>query len=239
MGLSYAYGQAQVAASTPATLSWARLEYTGHYDDSYIKNWYTDWPDMDTHLVTFVNRLTNITADVATVKPSSKDLFKYPLIYVVEPEQMNLSDADASHIREYLKRGGFMFMDDFHGDAELEAATKNIAQILGYEPILLRLDTRDELFHVFYDINKIEQVVNDSIVSCAQAGCEQWENGPSGRDPHVYAIYDERGRMIVLMAYNTDLGDGLEWADVPWYPHEQSTYAIKMLTNVIIYSITH
>ncbi len=53
------------------------------------------------------------------------------------------------------------------------------------------------------------------------------------------SIFDDLGRMKVLMAWNTDLGDGLEWADDPAYPAVYSTYSFKFLTNVIVYTMTH
>ncbi len=41
------------------------------------------------------------------------------------------------------------------------------------------------------------------------------------------------------MAWNTDLGDGLEWADDPDYPAKYSAYSFKFLTNVVVYAMTH
>jgi len=41
------------------------------------------------------------------------------------------------------------------------------------------------------------------------------------------------------MAWNTDLGDGLEWANDPDYPENYSAYAFKLLSNVIVYSMSH
>ena len=101
----------------------------------------------------------------------------------------------------------------------------------------MELDTSHPLFHCFYDIDEIVQVTNDSIAKCPE--CEQWENGPSGKLPKVFAIFDPDGRISILMAWNTDLGDGLEWADDPSYPANYSTYAFKFLTNAIVYTMTH
>src|SRR5437870_4151300 len=101
----------------------------------------------------------------------------------------------------------------------------------------VELDTSHPLFHCFYDIDEIIQVTNDSIAKCPE--CEQWENGPSGKIPKVFAIFDQDGRISILMAWNTDLGDGLEWADDPSYPASYSTYAFKFLTNAIVYTMTH
>ena len=55
----------------------------------------------------------------------------------------------------------------------------------------------------------------------------------------MFAVLDQRQRISVLMAWNTDLGDGLEWADDREYPAEYSTFAFKFITNLIVYTMSH
>jgi hypothetical protein len=163
----------------------ARMRYPGGIPD-FVKNWYTDYPNMDSHLTTL--------------------------------------------------RGGLWFADDFHGDEEFDQFLQQLRRVIpDAKPV--ELTTSHPLFHCFYDIDEIIQVTNDSIAKCAE--CEQWENGPSGRIPKVFAIFDQRGRIIVLMAWNTDLGDGLEWADDPEYPAEYSAYAFRFVSNVVVYAMSH
>lgn len=216
---------------------WARLQYTSAHDDSYLKGWYTDAPDMDDHIIELVTRLTKIQIAKAVVKPSSPRLFDYPFVYSVEPEQIVFSDKEAANMRSYLARGGFWFADDFHGQEELDMFIEQLHKVLP-NARLEELTPQHELFHVFFDIGKFVQVVNDGLITCAPE-CPQWENGDTGREPKFFAVYDSIGRMVVLAAWNTDLGDGLEWADVPWYPQPMSAYAVRVITNVIIYSLTH
>jgi len=204
---------------------------------NYVKNWYTDYASMDDHLTTLLQRLTGIgVAAPVIVDPSSQSLFTYPLIYSVEPEQMDLGSDDAANIREYLARGGFWFADDFHGRDEFNQFMVQIRRVLP-DASPVELDTSHPLFHSFFDIDNIIQVTNNGIATCPE--CDQWENGPSGRVPRVFAILDARGRISILMAWNTDLGDGLEWADDPEYPSKYSAYAFKFMTNVIVYAMTH
>jgi hypothetical protein len=214
----------------------ARMQYPGGIPE-YIKNWYTDYPAMDQNLTSLLRRLTGIdVAPPVLVNPSSRDIFKYPLVYSVEPEQMILGSHDIKNLRDYLSRGGIWFADDFHGDEEFDQFLRQIRRVLpDAKPVELELS--HPLFHCFYDIDKVIQVTNDSIAKCAN--CEQWENGPSGKIPKVFAILDPHGRINVLMAWNEDLGDGLEWADDPEYPANYSSYAFKFVTNVIVYSMTH
>jgi hypothetical protein len=214
----------------------ARLRYPGGIE-GYIKNWYTDYPNMETHLSTLFERLTNIeVGDPDVVDSVSPNIFNYPLIYSVEPEQMVLAEADAANLAEYLSRGGFWFADDFHGDAELNQFIEQVRRVIPGAKVV-ELDTTHPLFHAFWDIDSIVQVTNDGIAKCR--GCDQWENGPSGKTAKVLAVMDENGRINVLMAWNTDLGDGLEWADDPAYPGAYSAYSFKFLTNVIVYAMSH
>jgi len=214
----------------------ARLQYPGGIPGS-LKNWYTDYPEMDLHLATIVRRVTGIDVGPSVVVgPSSQDIFGYPLIYSVEPEEMVLRPPDIANLREYLARGGLWFADDFHGDDEFCRFMEQIHRVLP-DASPVELDTSHPLFHSFYDIDKIIQVTNDGIARCS--ACDQWENGPSGKEPKVFAILDERRRIIVLMALNTDLGDGLEWADDPGYPAAYSKYSFRFVTNVIAYTMTH
>lgn len=237
--IMFAYAQ-QPKTYRNADFWFARLEYRMDHDDTLIKGWYTDYPEMEQHAVEFINRLTNIRANYTTVKPGSGAIFLFPFVYVAEPEQMILNDAEVGNLRTWFKRGGFMVLDDFHGDEEYRTAITLVRRILPADKHrFAELHTDHPLFHVFFDIRKIEQVVNDSLISCRDAGCEQWENGPTGKDPHIYAIFDEHDNIEVLMFYNTDLGDGLEFADDPTYPREQAAYATRMIINTVIWSTTH
>ncbi len=222
----------------PVEVYFARLKYPGIYGDDNLKNWYTDFPEADKHIARMINRITDIHMNVAVV-PLDRSVFRYPLLYIVEPEQMKLSSANVILLREYLSRGGTLFLDDFHGEEDMIPVTETLARIWpGIVRIELKMD--HDLFHNFFNITKMEQVVNDSIASCRPVGCEQWENGSSGREPHVYAYYAKDGvDPMIIATFNEDLGDGVEWADDPAYPHELSAFSFKMFSNVMLYSLTH
>lgn len=89
------------------------------------------------------------------------------------------------------------------------------------------------VFHAFYDIKEIIQVPN---VHQADGG-PTWEY--DGRVPHVRGIFDDEGRLMVLINWNTDLGDAWEWADLPSYPLRYSTYAFEIGINFVIYAMSY
>ena len=220
----------------PAQFRFVRMKYPGGIPD-YIKNWYTDYPNMDSNLTKLARRLTIIdVGEPLLMEPSSREIFNYPLIYSVEPEQMRLGPGEISSLREYLARGGLWFADDFHGDEEFDQFVAEIHLVLP-EAKIVELSTSHPLFHCFYNIDKIVQVTNDGIAKCST--CDQWENGESGRIPKDFAVLDKNGRISILMAWNTDLGDGLEWADDPEYPANYSAYAFRFISNVIVYAMSH
>ena len=60
-----------------------------------------------------------------------------------------------------------------------------------------------------------------------------------GYVPRARGIFDDDGRLMVLVNWNTDLGDAWEWADHPEYPLKFSTYAFEIGINFVIYAMTH
>jgi Domain of unknown function (DUF4159) len=165
-------------AKTNATaFQFARLRYPGGIPD-YIKNWYTDYPAMDDHLTILLGRLTGIDVmGPAVVDTSSTDIFQYPLVYSVEPEQMVLKAKDISNLREYLARGGVWFADDFHGDEEFDRFFEQIQRVLP-ESTAVELDITHPLFHCFYDIPEIIQVTNNGIAKCREMGKWSFRQDP-------------------------------------------------------------
>ena len=109
-----------------------------------------------------------------------------------------------------------------------------IRQVLpGYEIVDLPLDHK--IFTTFYEIDEIIQVPN---VGNGRSGRRTWECR-TRCFPIVRGIHDENGRLMVIINFNTDLGDAWEWADDPYYPFEYSKYAYEMGVNFIVYAMSH
>ena len=152
-----------------------------------------------------------------------------------EPVPMDLTEAHILKLREYLDRGGFLMLDDIHGDEDMVPLAATFERIFPEQPFV-ELSTSHELFHAFFDIDTIIQVVHDGIAMCKT--CQQWENGPSGEHPRVLAHYGIDGIDTVVMV-NNDLGDAAEWLDDTLYPREMSIFAVKMLLNTVVYALSH
>jgi hypothetical protein len=53
------------------------------------------------------------------------------------------------------------------------------------------------------------------------------------------AIFDEDRRPMMVINFNTDIGDAWEWADLSCYPNDYASFAFRMGINWIVYSMTH
>lgn len=197
--------------------------------------WSTDFPEADVHFVYGVRRLSYVDAYQLDnpVRLDDPELRRYPFLYAVEVGHMALTDAEVEGLRSYLEAGGFFVVDDFWGPYEWENFEYNMRRVLPGRPIVdITLD--HPLYSSFYQIDEVVQVPN---VWNGRRG------GPTaecyGCTPAVRGILDDDGRLMVLIHFNTDLGDAWEWADDPLYPIRYSTYAYQVGVNMIIYAMSH
>ena len=210
-----------------------RLVYSGN--GWMGTSWAIDYPKADLQFIYGLGKLT----DFGFVNPQQKalpimdpDLFSYPFVYAVEVGNMRLSDREAQQLREYLLRGGFLVVDDFHGRYEWQNFYSQIKKVFPeYEPIDLPLS--HPIFHCYYDIRELIQVPGLQFVYSGRT----WEKG--GYQAHYRGIQDDTGRLMVMINHNVDLGDAWEWAEVDEYPREYANLAFQLGINYIIYSMTH
>ena len=92
----------------------------------------------------------------------------------------------------------------------------------------------DPYFHAVFDIADRPQVPGQAHLS---EGCKNCGDG--GRGAHWRAIKDDKGRIIVAVSHNSDLGDAWEFADSPYYPEKESALAIQVAVNDVVYAMTH
>jgi hypothetical protein len=208
----------------------------------YFGAWLTDTWDADYQYMWGIQRLTNARISVRPhpLPIMSPDLFKFPYIYAVEVGQMELSQEEAARLREYLLRGGFWHCDDFWGLRQWAQFERQMKKIFPDRPIV-DLPLTHEIFHTFYDINEILQPPNDGLgrwYTLSGGETRTWEQ-PDDTEPRVRGISDDQGRLMVLITYNSDLGDAWEWMDDPEYPSKFTTYAYQLGMNSIIYAMTH
>lgn len=199
------------------------------------QSWQTDYPKADRQFLAVLKRLTGVDAYEMEhpVRLDNPELRRFPFLYAVEVGHMDLTDEDVKGLHDYLMAGGFLVCDDFWGSREWAVFEENIHRVLPGYPIV-DLPKDHPIFSSFYDVRDVIQVPN---VAQGESGGPTYEQ--DGYDPHVRGIFDEKGRLLVVINWNTDMGDGWEWAEQPRYPLRFSSYAYRMGANYIVYSMSH
>ena len=207
-------------------------------------NWTTDYPRSDRHLLQGVRRLTRIdTRSVEQVVDldGTDDVYNWPMMYAVEVGHWALPDDQAKQLREFLLRGGFLMVDDFHGDepyhgvmSEWQTFLVSIKKVFPDRPIV-ELENSSPIFHTVYDLDHRVQVPGWQWYRSGR----EYEAGDTGKVAHWRAIFDDKGRVMVAICHNMDLGDAWEWSDDPRYPEKWATLAYQIAMNYFIYDLTH
>jgi len=209
--------------------------YGGRYGVGRGEPWLRDWPEADYHFMQGMRRLTRVDAASGSrqVSLSDDELFNYPVVYAVKVGYMRLDDYEAARLREYLMRGGFLIVDDFHGPAEWEEFAASMRRVLGNRPIV-DLSTDEEIFHVLYDLDQRVQIPGRQAVARGVT----WEH-PLGVPARWRGVYDDAGRLVVAINFNMDLGDAWEHADDAFYPEPLTALAYRFGVNYVMYAMTH
>jgi hypothetical protein len=225
--------------SGPPEFVFARLIYSSGFNGLFRGRgnaWATDYPEADFKFMYGIRRLSNVRVqiDENPVRIMDPALFQYPFVYAVEVGQMNLSLQEAERLREYLLRGGFLYADDFWGLYQKQNFLNQMRKIFPDRSVET-VSLSHELFHTFFDIDLVMQIPN---VYNGCGGGRTWQDS-SDIAPAVVGINDDKGRLMVLATYNSDLGDAWEWMDEPCYPALYSGQAYRMGLNFILYAMSH
>ena len=199
-------------------------------------SWAVDYPKADRQFLTIIDRLIDLLDAYErenAVRLDDPEIRRFPFLYALEVGYMYMTEAEVKGLRDYLLAGGFLMIDDFWGSWEWANFETEIRRVLPeYQIVEVPLD--HPIFNTVYNIEEIVQVPN---IGNAQPGRRTWEQ--DGVVPHVRGIFDEDGRLMVIVNWNTDIGDAWEWAESPYYPLRYSTYAIEITVNIIVYAMSH
>ena len=198
--------------------------------------WTTDYPEADNNFIVGLREWAGTNLKIAP-RPEALEIlddriFDYPILYIVEPGFMDLSTEQAARLREYIMRGGFIFLDDFWGEYEWENVQEQFQKIVP-EYQIKDLPLSHSIFHSYLDVEEVVQVPN---VYNAQRGITS-EKG--GIVPHYMGVENKNGRLVAFIARNCDLGDAWEWINEPSYPVKYGLPAYKVGINVVIYAMSH
>ncbi|MGH9675397.1 MAG: DUF4159 domain-containing protein [Bryobacteraceae bacterium] len=214
--------------------AFARLRYHSLRGPVVFYSWGMDAPKSERQFVQGVRRLTRLhTSPLEQVVSVDNDkLYDWPWMFALEVGYWDLSPPHAARLREYLLRGGFLMIDDFHGTAEWYRFMEGMKRVFPDRP-MVDIENSDQIFNVVYELKERIQV----------PGLQFLESGRlyerDGVIPRWRGVYDDQKRLMVLVCHNQDNGDAWEWADHPAYPEPYASQAYRLGINSIIYSMTH
>ncbi|HEX9652097.1 MAG TPA: DUF4159 domain-containing protein [bacterium] len=221
--------------------TFVRVKYTSGGNNYRYRNpfgtnwpsWTVDYPSAEKNFMEGLRKWTgmNITEPVA-LSFLDDEIYRYPFAYAVEVGFMTLTPKEAESIAEWLLRGGFLMVDDFHGPFEWQHFVDQMRMVFPDRQIV-DIPIEHPLFHCFYDFQELVQV----------PGLGTWLYGMTyekgGVEQHCRGIFDDEDRLMVLIIHNMDLGDAFEHAKEARYPAKYSAEAFKLGINFVIYALTH
>lgn len=189
--------------------------------------WSHDYPMGEQHFMKIMNELSYLnphTEETNIIGIGDPELFKYPVAYLCEPGRaFDMSDDEASNLRDYLHKGGFLIVDDFRYQdwGYFEEQMKRVLPTAQFA----ELDATHPIFHSFFEIRTLEVP-------------QFYDQGPAIFRA-IFEDNDPKKRIMVMINYNTDISEYWEFSDTGFKPIDESNEAYKIGVNYIIYGMTH
>ena len=219
------------------TFTFVRIK-RGYSPDGDGGPWGTDMPDSDLNLSWRLSQMTamKVNPDGRFLHLTDRELADYPFIYMVEPGSLRLEDEEAAALRKYLLNGGFLWLDDFWGEYAWAIMARELKKAFP-DRDWVELPVSHPLYHCVFDINAKLQVPSIH----AFYGGTTSERGGDSREVHHRAIFDDKGRLMVLATHNTDNGDGWEreGENHEYFQLFSEKTAYPLAINVLFYTMTH
>ena len=224
-----------------------RLAYTRvRREDSGI-GWQTDYPYAEINLTTRLAELTKTrvsrdedgTPNHYVVRLTDEALFNCPILVASDAGTIGLQDGEADRLREYLMKGGFLWVDDFWGSAAWAHWASQIEQVLPPPDFSIEdVDLTDPMLRSMFEIKAIPQITN--ILFWRQNGEYTSERGADSEEVHLRAIRDAKRRIMVLMSHNTDVADSWEReGEDPGFFYQFSPDGYALGIDVLLHAMTH
>jgi hypothetical protein len=241
-------------SDTPTHFRIARVRYDseGGYGEAYYEfegrvweRWETDFPQGDRNFNVRLRELTALSTlgEVCSRRLTDADLGDFPFLYLSDVGYMVLSDAEAAGLRRYLANGGFVWVDDFWGEAEWLAFEHAMRQVLP-DATWQALPAGHPLLHTAFDLDAAPQIPARSFArpDGGTAESPRAHRFPAGslETINLRAWLDANGRAMVVATHNSDVFDGFEReAYGRWYFERFSTRAYAFGVNIVLYALTH
>jgi hypothetical protein len=235
------------ADSYDGSFNFCRLFYESYRREGGGQGWWTDYPAADVNFMIRLSELTKMrvsqlqdgTPNHLVVRADDEALFDCPFVTIEDAGTAEFTEIEVLRLREYLLKGGFLWVDDYWGDRAWESWEAQLSQVLSPREYPIRdLGPSHALFRMMFEFERIPQI--PSIAFWRGNGGATSERGWESEDVHLRGVADPYGRLMVLMTHNTDIADAWEReAEDPrfFYLFSPDGYAIGV--NVLLYAMTH
>jgi hypothetical protein len=233
--------------SFDGSFNFCRVMYESVRREDGGTGWWTDYAAADAH---FSIRLSELTKTRVSWQPSGEPnyvvvrltdpaLFQCPYVHMEDAGTAWLSDTEVVKLREYLLKGGFLWVDDFWGEAAWEWWVGHISRVLPPGEYAIKdLPMDHPLFRMMFEVTELPQI--PSIQHWRRSGGETSERGEESAVPDIRGISDKEGRLMVLMTHDTDISDAWEREEEDprfFYAFSPRGYAVGI--NVMLYAMSH
>lgn len=218
--------------------TFVRVKYTpspGGYWAGGLPSWVHGYPLAEQNLMRIMNEISHLGAhgeDVNVLTLDDPELYKYPVIYIIEVGWWTLTDEEGEALRAYMKKGGFVIVDDFKvrgwnglpggGWDPFEANMKRVLPGARF----IDMDVRHPIFHSFFEIDSF-----DIIPQAYNSGRPIFRG--------IFEDNDPNKRLQMIVNYNTDVSQYWEWSGRGFRPVDDTNQAYKLGVNYILYGLTH
>ncbi|MSR21947.1 MAG: DUF4159 domain-containing protein [Gemmatimonadetes bacterium] len=230
----------------PGGFTLCRLAYTsprGH--DGSGNGWPTDFPNADRNLMTRLGELTPTPVSLwshgepgyAVVRVTDAEAYQCPFLYATDVGELGLYPDEVAAMRDFLLKGGLLWVDDYWGSAAWNDFAREMEKVVP-EFAIVDLPLDHPLFSIVYNIPTVPQVPSIQFWRFSAGGTS--ELGRDSATPHLRAIMDDGGRILVLITHNTDISDGWEReGEDPefFYLFSPDSYAVGI--DVTVWMMTH
>ncbi len=218
-------------------------------DNIGYPHWQADCSESEPHFIAAMKRLTRVDTneDSQSISLLDERIYDFPMLYIVEAGFASFGKPETDNLREYLLRGGFLLVDDFHGSYQWDQFADWIGQVFPDREVV-DIPENHDIFNVHFPIDNFIQIPGLRAL-CLNPG-ETWElpisksmavveSNSSRQQPRWRGILDDDGRVMVIVNWNMDLGDAWEHADMEEYSALYTATAYRLGVNYVIYGMTH
>ncbi len=227
----------QLAAQSDHGFRFVRVQYGGEatgWVSQFGDTWSHDYPTAEYNFYEALERTTKVNVERPSLILTLSDprIFEYPILYLCEPGYWEMAEEEVELLREYFDRGGFMLFDDFRGEDEWYKFYSQMKRVFPErEPVEVPND--HSIWQIYYDV---DPVLTPSMVG-GQGGRRGGRRGRPAYEDQYFGFFDDNERLMVMVAFNQDLGDGWEWPD--FNDQNASLMTFQMGVNFLIYALTH